>query len=130
MWCNEIKSNKSKNNLVFSSMGVKWHWKQLTWRGATIILYISNIYLTEIYNTKDIFRLIVRLDYIIDIYMTNVGWRFGFFLSLTDVYSVITDLFDHCCFNILELGNCHKIPPHSKHSPPNHIPSPMCPHIW
>ena len=92
-----------------------------------LFFFISNIYLTETYNTKDRFRLIVRLDYIIDVYMTNVGRRFGFFLLLTDVYSVITDLFDHCCFNILELGNCHKIPPLSKHSPPNHFHSPMCP---
>ena len=96
-------------------------------RNISLKVYISNIYLTETYNTKDRFRLIVRLDYIIDVYMTNVGRRFGFFLLLTDVYSVITDLFDHCCFNILELGNCHKIPPHSKHSPPNHIHLPMCP---
>ena len=34
-------------------------------------LYISNIYLTENYITKDSFRLIVRLEYIID--RTNVG---------------------------------------------------------
>jgi hypothetical protein len=49
-------------------------------------IYISNIYSTESYNTKDSFRLIVGLGYIIYIYMTNVG-----FLSHTNVYSVITD---------------------------------------
>ena len=115
-------------NLVFIEEFPESYWSE--WHACTALMqwkYISNIYSTENYNTKYSFRLIVGLGYIIDILKTNVG-----FLSHTDVYSVITYLWSLAiCLTvsiILELGACHKIPPPSKHTPPNHIHSPMCPH--